>query len=122
MRVHLLTLPNCPSTEEFDLDGFNCLTIRFAKLLKMLGHYVILYTTDGPTDAPCDEQVVVVTRAEQATAFGGKGEYQHAIIEQTNPLWQLVSPRISAEIGKRKQTKDIVCSLGGGSQYPEIGR
>lgn len=117
LRIHLLSLPNCQTTEAYDLDGFNCLTIRFAKLLKMLGHYVILYASEE-NDAPCDELVTVVTKAEQAKAFGDKGQYQHAIIEQTNPLWQLVNPRISAEIGKRKQPKDIVCSLGGGSQYP----
>lgn len=124
MRVHLLALPNCQSTWEFDLDGFNVLNIRFAKLLKGLGHHVILYASEQ-NDAPCDELVCVTTKAEQDKIIG-TAQYQHANISHENPLWQLYNPRVIVEIGKRKQPKDLICNIGGGSMqqvtmaHPEL--
>lgn len=114
MRVHLLSLPNVQTTSAYDLDGFNTVTIRFAKLLKGLGHYVILHASEE-NDAPCDELVTCITKAEQ-TQWGGPAPYQHARIAPDNPLWRLASPRMIAAIQQRKQPQDIICTIGGGSQ------
>lgn len=124
MRFHLMALPNCQTTWEYDLDGFNVATIRFATLLKSLGHYVILYASEE-NDAPCDELVTITTKAEQAAVIGS-AQYQHAHIGMENPLWQLANPRLITEIGKRKQPRDFIASIGGGSQqtvtmaHPEL--
>ena len=114
MRVHLLSLPNVQTTQAFDLDGFCTVTIRFAKLLKGLGHHVTLYASEE-NEAPCDELVTCVTKAEQAQ-WGGPQPYQHARIAPDNPLWRLASPRMIAAIQQRKQPQDIICTIGGGSQ------
>lgn len=129
MRVHLLALPNVQTTKDYDLDGFCTITMRFAEVLKRLGAHVTLYAGEE-NEAPCDELVTVVTKAEQLNAMkrpeGGYYEYQHARIEPDNPLWQLVNPRMVAEIGKRKQPRDYICLVGGGSQqlvtnaHPEL--
>lgn len=116
MRVHLINLPNVQSTQAYDLDGFNLLNRRFARLLKELGHTVILYSSDE-NDFPCDEHVSCIRKADIDKSFIG-GEYQHAFIDQTNPVWQLANPVMAAEIGKRKQPRDLICTLGGGSQKP----
>ncbi len=124
MRVHLLALPNVQTTAAYDLDGFCTVTIRFAKLLKGLGHHVTLYASEE-NDAPCDELVTCITKAEQEQ-WGGSAPYQHAAIAPTNPLWRLASPRMIAAIQQRKQPKDIICTIGGGSQadvtqaHPEL--
>ena len=60
MRAHLMMLPNCQSTMAYDLDGFNVMGIRFAQVLKRLGHTVILYASEE-NDAPCDELVTITT-------------------------------------------------------------
>lgn len=118
MRVHLLALPNVQTTKEYDLDGFCTMTMRFAKLLKGLGHTVFLYAGEE-NEAPCDELVTIVTKAEQQQYQGGM-QYQHALIEAHNPLWGLANGRIATEIGKRKQPRDLICTIGGGSQGPAV--
>lgn len=109
-----MALPNVQTTQAFDLDGFCTVTIRFAKLLKGLGHHVILYASEE-NEAPCDELVTCITKAEQAQ-WGGAIPYQHAKIAVDNPLWRLASPRMAAGIGQRKQPQDVICTIGGGSQ------
>ena len=124
MRIHLLSLPNVQSTWAYDLDGFNVMNMRFAKLLKGLGHTVMLYASEE-NEAPCDELIPITTKAEQAKIIG-TDQYQHANISHENPLWQMANPRMAAEIGKRKQPRDVICTIGGGSQqqvtmaHPEL--
>lgn len=120
----MLALPNIQTTQAYDLDGFNTVTIRFAKLLKGLGHYTMLYASEE-NEAPCDELVTCITKAEQVQ-WGGAFPYQHAKIAPDNPLWRLASPRMIAAIQQRKQPQDIICTIGGGSQadvtqaHPEL--
>lgn len=115
MRVHLLTLPNALPLWSYDLDGFNTMNLRFAKLLKGLGHEVILYGVGDHTDAQCDQFVGIMTLDEYKAVLGNN-QYQHAIIEAHTPWWQLANPRLADEIKARKQPRDIICSIGGGSQ------
>ena len=123
-RVHLLHLPNVQSTWAFDLDGFNVMNLRFARILKDLGYYVMLYASEE-NEAPCDELITITTQAEQR-AIIGPAPYQHANISHENPLWKLANPRMAVEIGKRKQLRDLICTIGGGSQqqvtlaHPEL--
>lgn len=119
MRFHLLALPNSQSTKAYSLCGFCQATIRFATLLKGLGHTVILYASEE-NEAPCDELVMVITKEEQETLLAAtKPEptpYQYAYIEEWSPIWQLANARMIKAIGKRKQPKDFICSIGGASQ------
>lgn len=109
-----MALPNVQTTSAYDLCGFSTVTIRFAKLLKSLGHHVTLLASED-NEAPCDELVTCITKAEQAQ-WGGPAPYQHARIAPDNPLWRLASPRMIAAIQQRKQPRDIICTIGGGSQ------
>lgn len=111
---------------EYSLCGFCVATIRFAKLLKELGHEVILYASEENT-APCDELVTVIKKEEIKTLLettrntGGEIEptpYQYAYIESWSPIWQLANGRMIREISKRKQPRDLICSIGGSSQKP----
>lgn len=114
MRFHLLALPNVQTTKAYSLDGFCTATIKFARILKDLGHTVFLYASED-NEAPCDELVTVITKEEQKTLLG-KGEYQYAAMDGNYPLWALSNPRMIAEINKRKQPKDFICTIGGLSQ------
>jgi len=125
-RIHLLALPNVQTTRAYSLCGFCVATIRFAELLKQLGHEVILYASEQ-NEAPCDELVTVVRKEEQETLLNStknaKGEpeptpYQYAYVEEWSPLWQLANARMAKEIAKRKQPRDFICSIGGSSQKP----
>lgn len=125
-RFHLLALPNVQTTMDYSLCGFCVATIRFAKLLKELGHEVILYASEQ-NEAPCDELVTVITREEQesllANTCNAEGEpeptpYQYAYIEKWSPLFQLANSRIVREISLRRQPRDFIVSIGGDSQSP----
>lgn len=116
MRVHLLALPNTQTTSEYWLDGFCQATIRFARILKNIGAEVILYASEE-NEAPCDELVTCITKAEQKELLGGY-PYQYAAMDERWPLWQLGNTRMIEAIGKRKQSRDFICSIGGVSQRP----
>jgi glycosyltransferase involved in cell wall biosynthesis len=92
-------------------------TIRMARLLKLLGHHVILYGSEE-NEAPCDEFVSVVTKEEQRTILKDI-PYQYAgFHNQAYPIWALANSRAVEQIGKRKQPKDFVLIIGGTSQQP----
>lgn len=115
MRVHLLALPNVQTTRDYPLDGFCAATINFAKVLRMLGAHVTLYASEE-NEAPCDELVTVITKEEQKVLLDG-WPYQYAALDNKGyPLWALANNRIIIEIGKRKQARDIICTIGGTSQ------
>lgn len=114
MRFHLLSVPNVQTTRAYSLDGFCMATIKFARILKGLGHEVILYASEE-NEAPCDELVTVITKAEQRQ-FLGDIPYQYASVEGAVRLWSLSNDRISSELGKRKGPYDFVCSISGTAQ------
>ena len=115
MRFHLIAPPNVQTTKEFSLDGFGMATIRFAKLLKRLNHRVFLYASEQ-NEAPCDELITVVTKAEQTALLAGL-EYQYApSADKAYPLWAMFNARAAKEIGERKQPRDFICMLGGTAQ------
>lgn len=124
MRFHLLALPNTQTTKAYSLDGFAQCTIRFARVLKELGHYVTLYGSEE-NEAPCDEFVSCISKADQITLLGAS-EYQHAAIDERYPLWQMANVKMAIEVGRRKQPRDVLCLIGGASQkyvadsYPDL--
>lgn len=113
--VHLLSLPNVQNTRAYDLDGFNTATLRFSKVLDRLGMPYTLYgSEEHETNAV--ELVTCITKAEQASLNPQGLPYQHAHIGHDNPMWQLSNPRMAQAIHERKQPRDLICSIGGGSQ------
>lgn len=114
-RIHLLALPNAPTTAHYALDGFSQMTIRMAKVLDRLGHTVYLYGSEE-NEAPCTELIPVIRKTEQTQIIGPTHQYQNAVMTADNPLWKLANPRIIAEIGKRKQPRDMIFTIGGNAQ------
>lgn len=116
-RLHLLALPNAQTTRAYSLDGFSQATIRFARMMKSLGHTVYLYASEE-NEAPCDELVTVIHKEEIETLLGAADNtpYQYAYIEEWSPLFQLANARAAKEIAKRKRPRDFICLIGGGSQ------
>lgn len=117
MRIHLLALPNAQTTREYSLCGFTQVTIRFARMMRDLGHTVFLYASEE-NEAPCSELITCITKEEIESLFGmGPWEYQHANIEEWSPAFQLFNARAAKEIAKRKQPRDIICQIGGYAQH-----
>ena len=113
--IHLLSLPNVQNTKAFDLDGFNTATLRFSKVLDQLGLDYTLYGSEEH-ETHAKELVTCITKAEQKALNPNNFPYQHANIAPENPLWQVANPRMAEAVKQRKQPRDIICSIGGGSQ------
>ncbi len=111
MRIHLLAPPNAQTTKQYSLDGFCIATIKFARMMKNLGHTVILYGSEE-NEAPCDELVTVITKEEQEKCLG-KTPYQYAATGEHLGIWTLSNSRIKQEIAKRKKPRDMICTIGG---------
>lgn len=119
MRFHLLNLPNTMTTGSYCLDGFAIANMRMARLLKRLGHHVIIYGGEE-NEAPCDEHVCVVKKEEQETLMQGV-PYQYAgFFSEMYPLWKLANLRMMKEIGLRKEPRDFILTIGGTSQEEVI--
>lgn len=114
MRVHLLAPPNTQTTHAYSLDGFTTATINFARILRMLGHAVLLYGSEE-TDAPCDELITVITKDEQRSILGDT-PYQYAAPQGKVGIWALACGRTIAAIATRKQPRDVIAIIGGVSQ------
>lgn len=85
-------------------------------MMKSLGHVVILYGSEE-NEAPCEELVQVVSKAEIVAGIGDS-PYQYAASDNKWPLWELANKRTSEAIQSRKQPKDFICLIGGTSQKP----
>ena len=115
MRFHLLAPPNGQTTSAYSLDGFCMATIRMAKLLKELGHTVILYASEE-NEAPCNELVSILSKEEQNTILAGC-QYQYAATDKNGEkLWAVFNERCIKELGKRKKPKDFILTIGGTGQ------
>lgn len=114
MRFHLLAVPNTRTTRSYELDGFCLRTILFARLLKQLGHTVILYGVHENT-APCDAFVSCLSADEQAQMLGTV-PYQAAEFTPTSPLFLTFNTRAAHAIRDRKQPGDVIAMIGGSAQ------
>lgn len=92
--------------------------VKFCKMMKSLGHEVFLYASED-NEAPCDEFVTIVTKAEQIQWFGDY-DYKTNIFNiqwnETLPYWVIPNQRAIKEIKKRAETRDFVCLIGGTCQ------
>lgn len=115
MTIHLLSIPNTEPTEDYYLDGFCTRTRLFAQLLTAIGHRVILYGV-GQTDIEVDQFVPVLTD-EERRAFIGSTPYQGVPFDANTPLFLTFNSRAGQAIRERKGPQDVICTIGGSSQY-----
>jgi glycosyltransferase involved in cell wall biosynthesis len=101
------------------------------KLLKSLGHHIILYSSEAEDNdilEYVDELVQVITVEEVETLLNATTNEKTGLPDPTprwyayqevwNPIWQLANARMIKQITIRKQPHDFILSIGGGSQKP----
>lgn len=119
MRFHVLSIPQTDTVKSDYVCGFTPAIVNFCKMMKSLGHYVILYGSEI-NDAPCDEHVVCVTTAQRKHHLGDTHKV-FAPFESDFALWGMMNGKMIDEIARRKQPQDFICSIGGGTQRPVGG-
>lgn len=124
MRFHLLAVPNTRTTAAYPLDGFCVRTMHFAKLLKRLGHEVILYGV-AENEAPCDAFIACLS-AEEQQGFLGDTPYQAAEFNPGTPLFLTFNTRASSHIRGIKRAGDVIATIAGSASnqvfdaHPEL--
>ena len=116
MRFHLVAPPNTQTTMDYSLDGFTVATINFAKMLKMLGHTVVIYGSEE-NEAPCDDFVTCISKDAQQNLLKGF-LYQYAGFDNRHELWAAFNAEAITAIHFRRQPRDFICLIGGVSQKP----
>lgn len=112
--IHLLAPPHTQTTRAYALDGFTQATIRFARVLKLIGLDVTLYASEE-NEAPCNELVTCIAKGMQQTVLGDC-PYQYGTDEKYYDLWDIANREMAHEIGLRKKPGDIICTIGGTAQ------
>ncbi len=116
MRVHLLACPNAQTTRAYELDGFAQMTIRFATLLKRMGHTVYLYASEE-NEAPCDLHLSCITKAEIATMLGNT-PYQAAQFDVGSQMFLTFNARAASMLSQYKQPHDLLATIAGSASFP----
>lgn len=109
MRLHLVGLPHTSSTREYEWCAYTSKVRKFATMMSVRGHDVVLYA--GPeNEADCTEHVVCNREIPP------NGEIPP--FEASDPLFAHFNRRAVEAIGRRIEPRDIVCLIGGQAQAP----
>ena len=116
--LHLVGLPHTMATRDMNVCAYTTKAMRFVKMMRAQGYRVIVYWGDE-SDIEADEQVAVVTRAEQTRWYGMNRDPQTVISTPFNAAalpWLAMNQRAVYEIGKRRESGDMLLILAGLAQ------
>lgn len=111
MTFHLVALPHTNVNTEHSSCAFNQKVLKFAKMMKSLGHVVYLYSSEK-TDAPFDKHFVCITEEDRIACLKGK-HYTKASFDYTLPHWRKFNQTAIKHMKKIIQPKDFICVIGG---------
>ncbi len=128
MRFHVAALPHTQTTKYYSSCAYTQKVRKFCDMMMSLGHEVFLYASEENA-AACTELITVASKADQLEWFGEKtlaDGFDWFSWNGAERHWLITNARVIAEIGKRKQPRDIICAIGGGGQqilgeaFPEL--
>lgn len=109
---HVVSLPHTRTTNDYLSCAYTQKVIKFCKMMKSLGHKVILYAAESNT-APCDELVICATSPLSPTS-----KYVEFPFDEKNYKWIDMNKKVIEGIKQRKQPKDFICVSAGRLHQP----
>lgn len=117
-RLHVVGLPHTETTAAYATCAYTQKIVKFCRMAHGRGRDVILYAGEA-NEAPCDEHVVCVTRAQQRRLFGEHDEHdiRRGGFDWNQPgHWVEFNGRCAAEIAARYDPTDLLLIVGGQAQ------
>lgn len=115
MIFHVVSLPHTQTTKAYDHCAYTSKVRKFCMMMKARGHTVYLYASEE-NEAPCDELITIISKAEQAEIFGQYDHHQEFFKIEWDPNakpWKLANERAIAGIKQRAGERDFICVIGG---------
>jgi glycosyltransferase involved in cell wall biosynthesis len=113
-RLHVLGIPHAVTHRDYATCAFTQKIVKFAKMMRALGHTVIHY---GHEDSvlDCDEHVTVTTNADMRVSYGDHDwrKSGHPVFSTEDHIYKVFCASTIAELYRRKQPGDfLLCPFG----------
>lgn len=117
-RFHVLGLPHTRTTKDFNACAYTQKALKFCKMMKDRGHYVIHYGTEG-SNPECDENVNVLPNEVWEEVYG-EHDYKSKFFtyDTKDKAYHTFYKNAIREVGKRKQTHDFILPFWGWGVKP----
>ena len=114
-RFHIPAVPHAVTTAEYGTCAFTQKIVKFAKMMRGRGHYVIHYGNED-SELDCDEHVTVTSQEDLEQSYPGhdwRTQGFPAFNTSTDRVYSVFTGLTIGEIARRKQPGDfLLCPFG----------